>query len=110
MTKRNSGNILNVSSAASFSSGPLMSTYYATKGYVTKLTLAIYEELRRINSRIQKINSYYNKPTELISRFIEMYYTDYDKARSIAPKCTSKLDETINNNKIPELKEIKNII
>ena len=52
MKKRDKGYILNVSSAASFSSGPLMATYYATKGYVTKLTLAIYEELRRDKSHV----------------------------------------------------------
>lgn len=52
MKKRNKGYILNVSSAASFSAGPLMATYYATKGYVTKLTLAIYEELRREKSKV----------------------------------------------------------
>ena len=52
MVKRDSGYILNVSSSASFASGPLMATYYATKGYVTKLTLAIYEELRRKKSHV----------------------------------------------------------
>ena len=52
MKKRGSGYILNVSSAASFQAGPLMATYYATKSYVTKLTLAIYEELRREKSNI----------------------------------------------------------
>ena len=52
MIKRNSGYILNVSSSASFQAGPLMSTYYATKSYVTKLTLAIYEELRREKSKV----------------------------------------------------------
>ena len=52
MIKKDSGYILNVSSAASFSSGPLMATSYATKGYVTKLTLAIYEELRRKKSNV----------------------------------------------------------
>jgi len=52
MKKRNKGYILNVSSAASFQAGPLMATYYATKSYVTKLTLAIYEELRRDKSNV----------------------------------------------------------
>ena len=52
MKKRNKGYILNVSSAASFQAGPLMETYYATKSYVTKLTLAIYEELRRDKSNV----------------------------------------------------------
>lgn len=52
MRKRGSGYILNVSSAASFQAGPLMSTYYATKAYVSRLTLAIYEELRRDKSGV----------------------------------------------------------
>ena len=53
MIKRDKGYILNVSSSASFGpGGPLMSTYYATKGYVTKLTLGIYEELRRKKSNV----------------------------------------------------------
>lgn len=52
MKKRDSGYILNVSSAASFQAGPLMATYYATKSYVTKLSLAIYEELRREHSNV----------------------------------------------------------
>ncbi len=48
MTKKNKGAILNVASSAGLlKGGPLMSTYYATKGYVVDFTLAIYEELRR---------------------------------------------------------------
>ena len=52
MVKRNSGYILNVSSSASFQAGPLMATYYASKSYVTRLTVAIYEELRRNKSKV----------------------------------------------------------
>ena len=52
MVKRNSGYILNVSSSASFQAGPLMATYYATKAYVTRLTVAINEELRRSKSKV----------------------------------------------------------
>lgn len=52
MIKKDSGRILNVSSSASFMSGPLMSTYYATKSYVTRFTVAIYEELRRKKSNV----------------------------------------------------------
>ncbi len=50
--EKNSGYILNVASSAAFTSGPLMATYYATKGYVLKLTEAIYEELRKTNSNV----------------------------------------------------------
>jgi len=50
--KRDSGYILNVASSAGFMAGPKLSTYYATKNYILKLTLAIYEELRRKKSRV----------------------------------------------------------
>ena len=49
---KDKGYILNVASSAAFGPGPLMSTYYATKVYVLNLTEAIYEELRRINSKV----------------------------------------------------------
>ena len=52
MKKRNSGYILNVSSAASFMPGPLMSSYYATKAYVTSLTEAISYELEKEKSSV----------------------------------------------------------
>lgn len=50
--KQDKGIILNVGSAAGFMSGPLMSSYYASKNYVVKLTIAIYEELRRDKSNV----------------------------------------------------------
>ena len=54
MVKRDKGAILNVASSAGLlQGGPLMSTYYATKGYVVDFTLAIYEELRRNKSKVQ---------------------------------------------------------
>lgn len=50
--EKNRGYILNVASSAAFLSGPLMSTYYATKAYVLHLTEAISEELRRDKSNV----------------------------------------------------------
>ena len=50
--KKDKGYILNVASSAAFQPGPLMATYYATKAYVLHLTEAIYEELRRKNSKV----------------------------------------------------------
>lgn len=52
-TARGRGYILNVASAAGFLPGPLMSTYYATKNYVLRLTQAIHEELRRAGSPVR---------------------------------------------------------
>ena len=51
--KKNHGYILNVASSAGFLAGPRLNTYYATKNYVLKLTLAIYEELRHQNSNVK---------------------------------------------------------
>ena len=47
MKRNNKGYILNVASAASFTSGPLMATYYATKSYVYHLTEAVNYELKK---------------------------------------------------------------
>lgn len=52
MVKRNRGKILNVASSAGFFAGPYLGTYYATKNYVLKLTMAISEELKRQNSKV----------------------------------------------------------
>lgn len=49
---KNKGYILNVASSAAFLPGPLLSSYYATKAYVLRLTEAIYEELRREKSNV----------------------------------------------------------
>ena len=51
--KRDSGYILNVASSAGFMAGPKLSTYYSTKNYVLKESLAIYEELRHMNSNVK---------------------------------------------------------
>ena len=50
--KRDSGYILNVCSSAGFLVGPRLNTYYATKNYITKLTMGIYEELRHQKSHV----------------------------------------------------------
>lgn len=88
--KRNSGYILNVSSASAFQPGPLMATYYSTKAYVYHLTLAIYEELRRIKSNVKisclcpgPVNTNFNKVANcefkidaLSSEFVAKYTID----------------------------------
>ena len=51
--ERNSGYIMNVASIAAFFTGPLFSAYYASKAYVYRLTLALFEELRREKSNVK---------------------------------------------------------
>lgn len=52
MIKKDKGYILNIASSAGFLAGPYLNTYYATKNYVTKWTMALYEELRREKSNV----------------------------------------------------------
>lgn len=51
--RKNRGRILNVASSAGFMTGPLLSSYYASKNYVVRLSLAIHEELRRSKSNVR---------------------------------------------------------
>lgn len=53
MKAKCSGKILNVASIAGFMPGPLMSTYYATKAYIVRLSEGIREELKKEKSNIQ---------------------------------------------------------
>ncbi|MCI6266225.1 MAG: SDR family oxidoreductase [Erysipelotrichaceae bacterium] len=53
MIKKDQGKILNVASIAGFMSGPLMSTYYASKNYVVSLTTGVKEELRKQKSHVK---------------------------------------------------------
>ncbi len=68
MIKKDKGYILNVASSAGFLSGPYLNTYYATKNYITKWTLGIYEELRHLKSHVHisclcpgPVNTNFNK-------------------------------------------------
>lgn len=46
MARRGQGRILNVSSTAAYMPGPLQATYFATKAFVSSLSMALAEELR----------------------------------------------------------------
>ena len=53
MMKKDKGFIMNVASSAGFLAGPYLNTYYASKNYVTKWTMGMYEELRRAKSNVK---------------------------------------------------------
>ena len=50
--EKDRGIILNVASSAAYMAGPYLSTYYATKNYVRRLTEAVYQELKEKNSNV----------------------------------------------------------
>ena len=105
--KKNNGYILNVCSSAGFMAGPRLSTYYATKNYVLKLTMAIYEELRQSNSNVKisalcpgPVNTNFNKVAHggftikgASSEYVAKYAIDkmFKNKLLIVPKFSIKL-------------------
>ncbi len=53
MVEKNTGYILNVSSIAGHLPGPFMSTYYATKHYVSNLSESINEEMKKEGLKVR---------------------------------------------------------
>ena len=105
--KKDSGYILNVCSSAGFMAGPRLSTYYATKNYVTKLTMAINEELRHIKSNVSisalcpgPVNTNFNKVAngefsikEISPKYVAKYGIDkmFKRKMIIVPTFKMKL-------------------
>lgn len=59
----------------------------------------------RLNARISKYNRYLKQPTELFARFFQMYCTDYDAVKNLAPKTFSRFEQLLFENYYPFLKE-----
>lgn len=101
------GYILNVSSSAGFMTGPLMSSYYASKNYVLRLSLAIREELRRDKSNVSisvlcpgPVDTNFNNTAgvsfsvkPLTSKYVSKYAIDmmFQKKAIIIPSLSMKL-------------------
>lgn len=105
--EKDNGYILNVASSAGFMAGPRLSTYYATKNYVLKLTMAINEELRQSGSHVVvsalcpgPVNTNFNKVAngefsikEASPKFVAEYAIDklFQKKMLIIPTLRIKL-------------------
>lgn len=85
--KKDNGYILNVCSSAGFIAGPRLSTYYATKNYITKLTMAINEELRQMKSNVS-ISALCPGPVN--TNFNKVANGDFS-IKEISPKLVAKL-------------------
>lgn len=60
----------------------------------------------RISKRINHLNKYYLKPTELFARFVEGIYLDRNKTKLIAPYTYQRFFELIEKNYYFELKNV----
>lgn len=60
----------------------------------------------RISARINRLEKYYNKPTELFSRLVEGIYIDKARAQALAPQTTKRFFELLENGYYFELKHV----
>lgn len=66
--------------------------------------------LSRINSKINKLNKYYNEPTELWARFCELFYTDRNMLAKLAPGLLCKFEQKIKNGDLKEIGELNKLL
>lgn len=66
--------------------------------------------LKRINNKISKLNTYYNKPGELFARFVELYFTNNKLASDLAPFSSKLFELCIQNNQISELSMLQKLL
>lgn len=77
------------------------------KSLTNKLKLNfLQKELNRINSRISRLNKYYNSPTELFARSIETYILDKEVFRKKAPNLAKYYEQSY----IPLIENLQKIL
>ena len=115
MVEKDSGKILNVASIAGNMPGPLMSSYYASKAYVLRLSQAIREELKNKKSKVKisvlepgPVNTNFNKvagvkfnvssmTSEYVAKYTikEIFKGKFNIVPGFAIKCTKFLAKVI---------------
>lgn len=60
----------------------------------------------RISARINRLEKYYNKPTELFSRLVEGIYIDLSRTQALAPQTTKRFFELLESEYYQELKHV----
>jgi hypothetical protein len=64
----------------------------------------------RISAKINKMNKYYAKPTELFARFVECLYLNENQACSIAPISINRFFELLECSHFLELRHVFEIL
>lgn len=67
-------------------------------------------KITKINSGINRLNRYYNRPSELWARFFEVYITKPNVAFKLAPKLSDKFRNLLSEDIYPELSRVSDII
>lgn len=60
----------------------------------------------KISKRINKLNKYYEKPTELFARFVRAYFSSPESVSTVAPIASNRFLELLNIGYYKELKDL----
>jgi predicted nucleic acid-binding protein len=60
----------------------------------------------KVTRRINKLNKYYEKPTELFARFVQGYFMTPETIETVAPKTTKRFKELLKEGYYKELKDL----
>lgn len=60
----------------------------------------------KITRRLNKMNKYFEKPTELFARFVQYYFVNSSEVAKIAPITTQRFNELLNSGYYKELKDL----
>lgn len=103
---------LTVESIPKNSIAPIFKAKEEIKSEISKSSLNpfklnfLQKELRRINSKISRLNRYYNSPTELFARSIETYLLNRDTFIKNAPNLAKSYEQK----NIPLIEELNKIL
>lgn len=64
----------------------------------------------RISSKINRLNKYYSKPTELFARFVEGLYLNHNEVKNLAPNSYKRFFELLNAGYYKELYDLNEYI
>ena len=60
----------------------------------------------KLSRRINKLNKYYEKPTELFARFVQGYFTNPETVSTVAPITTKRFNELMEKGHYKEMKDL----
>ena len=63
----------------------------------------------RVSSKINRMNKYYKRPTELFARFVEGLYINAETVKKIAPNSYKRFFDLMNSGYYKELSKITNL-
>ena len=67
-------------------------------------------QLARINSKINRLNKYYNQSSELWARFFELFFTNREAVEKLAPSISARFLNFINNKTVKEIEAVDAIL